>query len=208
MILGLDISTKTTGVSLFEDKGDYGELKLLKYVSPKVKDKSITKFEELLIKDKIFSDEFLEMIGDINIDRVIIEEPLLRSNNVNTVGTLLRFNTMIGKSIYDILGVIPDFISSYDARAYGFPELKQKRKYNKKGIAYTAKQLTKLKPVLFGGYPYDVDKKLILWEKVDKLFPGISWEYSKKGKLKTENYDMSDSIVAVLGFMRKEGLWK
>lgn len=208
MILGLDISTKTTGVCLFEDKGDYGDLKLLKYVSPKVKNKGITKFEELLLKDKIFSDEFLKMINGIDIERVIIEEPLLRSNNVNTVATLLRFNTMIGKSINNILGIIPDFISSYDARAYGFPELKVKRRYNKKGLAYTNKQLIKLKPVLFGGYPYDVDKKLLLWEKVNARYPGIVWEYNKRQKLKTENFDMSDSIIAVLGFMKKEKIWK
>jgi hypothetical protein len=47
---------------------------------------------------------------------VVIEEPLLQSNNVNTVATLLRFNGMISKSVFDTLGVVPDFISSYDAR--------------------------------------------------------------------------------------------
>jgi hypothetical protein len=50
---------------------------------------------------------------------VVIEEPLLQSNNVNTVATLLRFNGMISKSVFDTLGV-PDFISSYDARKYSF----------------------------------------------------------------------------------------
>jgi hypothetical protein len=47
-----------------------------------------------------------------NITTVVIEEPLLQSNNVNTVATLLRFNGMISKSVFDTLGVVPDFISS------------------------------------------------------------------------------------------------
>jgi hypothetical protein len=62
---------------------------------------------------------------------VVIEEPLLQSNNVNTVATLLRFNGMISKSVFDTLGVVPDFISSYDARKYSFPELMSVRKFKK-----------------------------------------------------------------------------
>jgi hypothetical protein len=46
----------------------------------------------------------------VNITTVVIEEPLLQSNNVNTVATLLRFNGMISKSVFDTLGVVPDFI--------------------------------------------------------------------------------------------------
>ena len=37
LILSLDVSTKCIGISLFEDKPDKPELKLLHHVSPKVK---------------------------------------------------------------------------------------------------------------------------------------------------------------------------
>jgi hypothetical protein len=57
-------------------------------------------------------------------------EPLLQSNNVNTVATFIRFG-MISKSVFDTLGVVPDFISSYDARKYSFPELMSVRKFKK-----------------------------------------------------------------------------
>jgi hypothetical protein len=43
----------------------------------------------------------------------------------------LRFNGMISKSVFDTLGVVPDFISSYDARKYSFPELMSVRKFKK-----------------------------------------------------------------------------
>ena len=36
-ILGLDVSTKTIGVSIFEDLGDHGKLQLLTHITPKVK---------------------------------------------------------------------------------------------------------------------------------------------------------------------------
>lgn len=207
-VLGLDVSTKTIGIALFEDLHDKGDLKLLHHVTPKVRPLPKNKMEELFLKVSIFEEEFLNKYADIGIERVIIEEPLLRSNNVNTVVTLLRFNGMISKSCYEVLGVVPDFISSYDARAYGFPELMAVRKFNKKGEPYTDAELKRKKPVLFGDYDYDVDKKQIIWDKVAELEPQVVWLYDKNKKLKKENYDMSDSYVCVLGHMRKLGLWK
>ena len=82
-------------------------------------------------KAQIFQFEFLEKYSDIDISRVIIEEPLVSSNNVNTVATLLRFNGMICRSVFEVLNIVPEFISSYDARKYGFPELMGVRKLKK-----------------------------------------------------------------------------
>lgn len=206
-ILGLDVSTKTIGVSLFEDDNRCGKLKLLHHVAPKIKLKGNNKTEEMFLKVNLFSDEFLKKYEDIGIYKVIIEEPLLGSNNVNTVATLLRFNGMISKVCYDILGVVPEFISSYDARKYGFPELMAKRTEDKKGNKFTAAQINKKEPVLFGGYPYDVDKKEVIWNKVCDLEPQIEWLYDKKKVLMKENYDMTDAYCAVRGKMRKDGLW-
>lgn len=207
-ILGLDVSTKTIGISLFEDFGTNGKLRLLHHVTPVVKPKPTNKMGELFEKAKIFEEEFLLKYKDIGITKVIIEEPLLRSNNVNTVATLLRFNGIISRAVYDILGVIPDYISSYDARAHAFPDLMQKRTVNKKGEPYSQKELEKLKPVLFGAYDYDIDKKVVIFDKVSELEPQIIWLYDKKQKLKKENYDMCDSLTCVLGKQRKDGLWK
>jgi len=96
-VLGLDISTKTIGIALFEDFGNKGTLRLLHHVTPVVKPKPQSKMQELFEKVTIFEDEFLKKYKDIGITKVVIEEPLLRSNNVNTVATLLRFNGIISR---------------------------------------------------------------------------------------------------------------
>jgi Holliday junction resolvasome RuvABC endonuclease subunit len=208
LILGLDVSTSCIGISLIEDKGTYGKLELLHHVTPIVKPKPASKMQELFEKAIIFESEFLDKYADVGITRVIIEEPLLRSNNVNTVATLLRFNGMISRAVYDTLGIVPEYISSYDARCYGFPELMAVRTINRKGEAYTEKEIAKKNPVLFGAYYDNVDKKSVVWELVADMEPQITWIYDKKGKLKKENFDMTDAYAAVIGHMRKEGFWK
>ncbi len=207
LILGLDISTTTTGIALYEDLGDHGKLIFLNHVSPKIKPKPESKMEELIKKADVFDNEFLNKYIDVGITKVIIEEPLLRSNNVNTVATLLRFNGMIARSVYDKLGVVPDFISSYDARKFAFPELMAIRTHNKKGEAYPEKDMKKKKPVLFGEYPWIVDKKEVMWKKVAELEPQVEWPYKKSGKLKNEVFDVSDSMCCVLGYMNKIEKW-
>lgn len=210
-ILGLDVSTKTIGVALYKDEGDKGELIVLTHVTPKIKPKPETKTEELFLKCKTFQKEFLDKYKELNITKVIIEEPLLRSNNVNTVGTLLRFNGMISLVVYETLGIAPDFISSFDARAYAFPELMSVRTHNKKGEKYPEKDILKKfennQVTLFGAYPWDVDKKTIVWEKVADLYPQIQWIYTRNHTLAKENYDMTDAACAVLGCMSKEQVW-
>jgi hypothetical protein len=207
-VLGLDVSTKTIGISLFEDMGDNGKLQLLTHITPKVKPKPQDNIELLIKKAQVFQFDFLEKYSDIDITRVIIEEPLLQSNNVNTVSTLLRFNGMICRSVYEVLNIVPEFISSYDARKYAFPDLMQMRTHNKKGEPYTEKEMEKKQPVLFGAYDWDIDKKVVIWEKVNEREPQIVWMYDKHQKLAKENYDMTDAYACVLGQMRKEGKWR
>jgi hypothetical protein len=208
LILGLDVSTKTIGIALFENKGTTGDLKLLHHVTPKVKPEPESKMEELFEKARIFEKEFLNDYSDVGITRVVIEEPLLQSNNVNTVATLLRFNGMIARSIYETLGITPVFISSYDSRKFGFPQLMGVRTKKKDGTDRTEKEIAKSTPVLFGAHDYDVDKKMVIWELVSDLEPQITWLYDKKNKLKNENFDMTDAFCAVHGYMKKESLWK
>ena len=207
-VLGLDVSTKTIGIALFEDFGNHGTLRLLHHVTPVVKPKPESKMQELFEKATIFEQEFLKKYKDIGITKVVIEEPLLRSNNVNTVATLLRFNGIISRAVYDILGIIPEYISSYDSRAHAYPELMQIRKVNKKGEAYSDKDLVKAKPVLFGDYDYEVDKKMVIWEKVSELEPQIVWLVDKKQKLKKENFDMTDAYTCIRAVMNRDNLWK
>lgn len=82
---------------------------------------------------------------------------------------------MISDSVYRILGIVPEYISSYDARKYAFPELMAIRKFNKKGEEYSKdKILTAIKKnklVLFGEYPFDCDKNLFYGIKYQNYIP-------------------------------------
>ena len=206
ILMGLDVSTKTIGVTiLLDDNSENGQIIELTHISPKVPNK-IKGIESLCLKKKIF-DEFINKFKGLGIDDVVIEEPLLSSNNEYTVGTLLRFNGMLSCSVYEILGIVPQYISSYEARKYAFPDLMAIRKYNKSGFQYYYKKILKeikqSKLVLFGSYSWEVDKKAILQEKVANMFPQIPWIYDKKGELKKENFDATDSYVACLGYLNK-----
>ena len=189
-ILGLDISTKTIGWAIF----DLTSSTLLEasHFTPKIKPLPEDKIEVLLKKADAFK-KHLELYKDYGIVKVVIEEPLLNSNNIYTVGTLIRFNSMILKECYDIFGVVPTFISTYNARKYAFPDLVQP---NAKG-----------RNVLFGGLPKTIDKKQVIWEHVNAICPEINWLYNKNGKLKKENFDISDGVTCVIGHinMLKEG---
>lgn len=202
-VVGLDISTKTIGMSLFDI---HGKLVELTHFTPKIKPQPENKLEELFRKVDAF-ERVLTRYVELDIQKVIIEEPLLNSNNVRTVATLLKFNGMISKIVDEVLGVTPEFISSYDARAFAFPELMTVRTHDKKGQPYKEKELKDKKPVLFGGYPWEVDKKQVIFEKVADREPQIVWEYDKNMRLKKENFDMTDSYAAVMGYMKKNGYW-
>ena len=150
-VLGLDISTKTIGWSLFDIQTQ--KLLELTHISPVIKPQPEDKIEELLMKVNSV-EERLKEYKNFGIKKVIIEEPLLNSNNIYTIATLISYNSMISKSIYDILGVVPSYISTYNARKFAWSGLLQD---NGKG-----------KKVLFGGLPKDADKKEIA-EKAKKL---------------------------------------
>lgn len=207
IILGIDVSTACLGVSLARYDGREVEILKISHVKPKISRK-IKGTEALFLKAKQFKEEFIEQYKNIGLTDIIIEEPLPNSQNNNTVTTLLRFNGMISQSIYEATGIVPKYISSYDARKYAFPELMAVRKFNKKEELYPVKKyenaLKKSELVLFGDYPFNCQKKYIVWNKISEMFPNIEWEYNKDGDLKTENFDASDSLVCVLGFLNKE----
>ena len=189
-VLGLDVSTKCIGFALFDIMTK--ELLELTHISPQPKPKKENKMEELLVKSEIFKTKILKYQG-LGIEKVVIEEPLLNSNNIYTIQTLLRYNTLIFKEIYEVLGIVPEFISTYNSRKFAFPHLVQP---NDKG-----------KHVLFGGLPKDIDKKLVIWELVAKREPQITWQYSKNNTLKKENFDQSDAYACALGYMKQQNIW-
>ena len=183
-ILGLDISTKVIGWTIFDITSS--TLLEANHYTPQIRPEPEDKIEVLIRKADAFK-HHLEKYKDYGIAKIIIEEPLLNSNNIYTVGTLIRYNSMILKECWNIFGIVPSFISTYDARKFAFPDLYRN---NDKG-----------KKVLFGGYPKDIDKKKIIWDHVNTVCPEVNWTYDKNGKLKSQNFDISDSITCVIGYI-------
>ena len=189
-VLGLDVSTKTIGIALFDINSE--KLLELTHLSPVPKSEMNSKIEELIVKSTLFKLK-LEDYKNLGITKVVIEEPLLTSNNINTVGILMRFNTLVCKEVFDVLGIMPEFISTYNARKFAYPELTQK---NKNG-----------KEVLFGGFEKSIDKKKLILDLVAKKEPQIKWHNDNRGKLKKENFDQTDAYTAVLGYMKMKNIW-
>ena len=207
LVLGLDVSTTTIGISLaLVDKGNNVIPVDVTHLRLKI-DKDLEGAEALFVKTNLFLEKMREYNDRYVISDIVIEEPLISSNNSYTVSSLLKFNGMISFAVYNMFGIVPQYISSYDARKYGMPELMAIRKFNKKGEAIPAKMIKKaIKDndlVLFGSYPYDVGKKEVLWNWISEKFPEINWVTNKKGELKKENFDASDSLMCVLGFVNK-----
>lgn len=208
IILGLDVSTKCIGICIYYYDRHNGEsIRELTHLALNVSGK-LGDIEKLFVKKKLFENEIISKYSDKGITKVIIEEPLLRSNNINTVDTLLKFNGMISDVIYNRLGIVPEYISSYDARKYAFPELMSLRKYGKDGNEYDMDKINesieKNHLVLFGEYPFDCDKKLVLWNRISEMFPFINWVYDKDGELRKENFDASDALVTCLAYVNRQ----
>lgn len=206
VILGLDVSTSCIGAVIVKDDGSDNPPKLLKmmHLSPKIDDK-YSGLEALFKRKDIFENQFIKTIVNYGITDVIIEEPLLTANNALTVATLLRYNGMIAECVYRLLGIMPSFISSYDARMYSFPELISLRKYNKKGEPYSIRHIEnaikKNHVVLFGAYPFDVDKKSIMMNMVNGIYDEIQWITNKNGELLKQNYDACDALICAIAFI-------
>lgn len=208
VILGLDVSTTCLGTSVVSYDDQEG-VKVLYVHYIKFKNSSKIKgTDALFFKSQQFKDNFMYKIKEWGITDVVIEEPLPNSQNTLTVNTLMKFNGMISQSIYEATGIVPKYISSYDARKFAFPELISVRKFNKKDEEYDIKKVVKSlkhnEVVLFGAYPFSCAKKLILWNKIVELYPEITWEYDDKNELKVENFDASDSLICIIGQINKE----
>ena len=203
IILCLDISTSCIGFCILEDNQTYyGKVLDMGYVKLENND-SAKGIENLFLKKKQFIEKFIETHRDYKFTKAAIEEPLLGSNNINTVATLLRFNGIISDLIYTEYQIVPTYISSFDARKFAFPELVNIRIFNKNSSKREKKDilksLSKNEITLFGLYPNDFPKKTILWNKVIEVYNYINWDLDKYGNLKKENFDANDALIVGLG---------
>ena len=115
-ILGLDVSTKTIGWALFDSQS--GELLELTHFSPKIKPTPESKIEEMLKKTDQFKNKLIDYTN-VGITQVVIEEPLMNSNNIRTVATLMRYqNTYLHTTLENLHSQIYTLKTPKDEKFY------------------------------------------------------------------------------------------
>lgn len=181
--LSFDISTTCTGVSLMDSDGTLLEMSHIKLDTPK----DINPDERYLVKADLFKD-YVQRYKGQGIERIYIEDPLIGSNNVLTANMLIRYNGICSYILHQELGIRPEFMTVYEVRKNLCPELVKTDKKGKQTLSFAK----------------DVDKKLYIWQKINRWFPGLNWLADKKGGLKKENFDMSDAVAINIAFLLRD----
>lgn len=181
MNLSLDLSTSCTGVCITDSKGKIVHKEAL--ILSKIKGDDAFWLKSDYMKD------YLSKLRDIK--NIIIEEPMFNGPNQFTTNLLIRFNGVISYICREELGVTPTYLSVHDVRKIVCPEF-IKRGTKKGEIVETFFM------------PKGLDKKLYIFNKIKAWFPELEWELNKKGDLKPENLDISDSIAVNLAYLIKE----
>jgi len=183
VFLSFDISTSCIGVSIFnEDK----ELMNVKALKMKIIEKT-TEDTEILKGDAFKS--FVKELDIFEIIDIFVEEPLVKSNNVYTVNKLLKFNGICSYILRDVLGIIPKFMSVDEVRRLFCPEMAE---FDAKKNSYVLKFKSR-----------KIDPKEYIFNKVAKEYDQINWIYNRNKKLKTENFDVTDSIALAKSCFKK-----
>ena len=183
--LSFDISTTCTGYSLFNAEGQILDAGRLKFKTPKTWPKG----NEYLYKAQVFTD-FITQYKGMGITRVLVEQPLARATDVNTVNTLLRFNGICCYLCYEHLDVMPEFKTVNDIRRVLCPEMINYTKSNPLGA--------------IGFIKAKIDPKEYIFQKVMKWYPHLDWTLNRNGAFSVENRDMSDAIAVNLSFLIEE----
>jgi hypothetical protein len=183
VFISFDISTSCIGFSMYNENFELISVKALKMATNKEcnDDPEITKGDAFK--------KFVEQLQIYEIIDIFVEEPLVKSNNVYTVNKLLKFNGICSYILRDVLGIIPKFMSVDEVRRLFCPEMTE---YDVKKNKYILKFKSR-----------KIDAKTYIFEKVSKEYENISWIKNKNSKLKTENFDITDSIALAKAAFKK-----
>ena len=180
MILGLDISTSTTGYTILDLDGNLIELGHIEL--KKIKDGMWAKID-------VMKHALRELNKRHNFSHVFIEEPLSKfsrgKSSSATISLLMRFNGIISYLIHQDMGLDPVYYPP--SRARKICELKM--------LSKTACRKAKIK--------WKPQKE----QAFDQMnarppFIGYEWEKKRTGRLKDYCYDQMDSfVIARAGFV-------
>jgi Holliday junction resolvasome RuvABC endonuclease subunit len=110
MILGLDVSTSSTGWAILNDDGSLVEMGSFKLI----------KHDNLFDKAQAVRNGLLDLQSKYFVSKISIEEPLQGfrrgMSSAHTLLTLARFNGIVSWLAYDVFNVKPIFFDSTSAR--------------------------------------------------------------------------------------------
>lgn len=110
MILGLDVSTSSTGWAILDDSGTLVEMGSFK----------LTKHDNLFDKAQAVREGLLVLKQKHQVTKISIEEPLQGfrrgMSSAHTLLTLARFNGIVSWLAFDVFSVKPIFFDSTSAR--------------------------------------------------------------------------------------------
>lgn len=194
-ILGLDVSTSTVGIALFNLDGKLLELN---HVSPIIKDENKLKHDLLWEKSSLVIEFLVENYPPEKISEIILETPLISSKQKDTASLLNFFGGIFFgqlKSKYNNSKI--DYITVDEARRYGLPEI----------VGGKSK-------TLFGAFNNLLDKsvmkdckKMIVLSLVAQRYPTIVWLLNNNLTIDKKNLDRADAITVVLGYKQKNKNW-
>lgn len=193
MILSLDVSTSTIGISLFDENG---KLERLTHISPTIKKKDIINEESLYIKSNLVKGFFsTDDWKFLNITDIVIEEPLIVSKVPITAAKLNKFAGMFYKVMREVYPTAQvSYITVNDSRKTVFPEYVEKR------------VLWRPVPKTIRKYKIKDYRKLLVWYNIAMKFPEIKWELTRNVTIDKKNFDKADSVVVGLAFLIKKGI--
>ena len=113
MILGLDISTSITGVTVLDSRGT-----LLHNEAWDTRNKK--KFQDHFAKARFIKQKILEIKKTFPIDGIFIEKPFMFFNaggsSAKTMSSLNTFNGMISWMCSDLFNIDPEYFTAAEAR--------------------------------------------------------------------------------------------
>lgn len=194
LILGLDVSTSTVGISLFAADGRLLELN---HISPIVKDETFSKEDILLEKCNLIVNFLVENYNVPDITEVILETPLISSQQTDTAALLNYFGGMIYATLRMNFKCKINYITVDEARRFGLPELVGGKTRSLFGVFNGV-----LDRKIISEY-----KKLIVLSLIAQRYPSIVWLMNNNLSIDKKNFDRADSITVVLGYKQKNGEW-
>ena len=189
--VGLDASTSSIGISVFNEKAE-----LLKLTSFSPKKNKLDQKHMLLNKvDQFISFFESEVANKGVVEDIIIEEALISSTNINTATMLNFYQGILFTRLKQLLPETNiEFVTVNDSRKTVLREFVEKN------------VLWKAVPKEICGIPKSKHKKMLILNAVSQRFPEIKWSLNNNKTIDNTNYDRADSVVLGLYYFIKERL--